>query len=261
MSAVTWDKCCTLNPNYPSCMLFSQVLEFTLDCDVTEVNGVLRPPIRFSGTAQIGFISPKKCRPFSIITAAVMFHYHIMVRGRLYEWNFQTRRKFVIASFFISLFVFYGGSAREGGEEGKRVGAPHPEAQPSLPRPFPGLLSFIRSGGRASDQTRKLKDNLTVNNILLCGRNPPREGVPGGSLLRGAAVAGEQPRGDNVLEVTSRIVILVFTFKPANPHLFCREVSLGYQRVSCRNKLSTHLNPEELPPACSLQVTAGIRVK
>lgn len=120
-----------------------------------------------------------------------------MARGSLYEWNFQTRRKFVIASFFISLFVFYGGSGREGGEEGKRVGAPYPEAQPPFPRP----VSFIRSGGRASDQTRKLKDTLTVNVILLCGRNPFQEAVPGGSLVRGAAVTGEQPRGDNVLEV------------------------------------------------------------
>lgn len=174
MSAATWDKRSTLNPNYPSRIFFSQVLEFTLDSDATEVGGVLRPPIRFSGTAQICFISPKKCRPFSIITAAVTFHYHIMARGSLYEWNFQTRRKFVIASFFISLFVFYGGSGREGGEEGKRVGAPYPEAQPSLRRPFPGPVSFIRSGGRASDQTRKLKDILTVNDTLLCGRIPLR---------------------------------------------------------------------------------------
>lgn len=117
-----------------------------------------------------------------------------MARGSLYEWNFQTRRKFVIASFFISLFVFNGGSGREGGEEGKRVGAPYPEAQ----RPFPRPVSFIPSGGRASAQTRELKDTLTVNVILLCGRNPFREVVPGGSLL---AVTGEQPRGDNVLEV------------------------------------------------------------
>lgn len=184
-----------------------------------------------------------------------------MARGSLYEWNFPTRRKFVIASFFTSLFVFYGGSGREGGEEGKRVGAPYLEAQPSLRRPFPGPVSFIRSGGRASNQTRKLKDILTVNDILLCGRHRLREGVPGASFLRGAAITGEQRRGDNVLEVTSRIVILVFTFKPANPHLFWREVSLGYQRVSRRNKLSTHLNPEEFHPARSLQVTAGIRVK
>lgn len=101
-----------------------------------------------------------------------------------------------------------------------------------------------------------------MNDILLgSGRSPLREGVPGGSLLREAAVTGERRRGDNVLEVTSSIVILVFTFKPANPHLYWREVSPGYQHVSRRHKLSTHLKPKEFHPAYSLQVTAGISVK
>lgn len=88
-----------------------------------------------------------------------------------------------------------------------------------------------------------------MNSILPCGSNPLGEEVLGSSVLGGGAITGEQRRGDNVLEVTSRIVILVFTSKPANPHLFWREVSPGYQRVSRRNKLSTHLNPEEFHPA------------
>lgn len=137
MSAVTWDKCFTLNSNHPTRIIFFQVLAFTLDSNVTEVNGVIRPPIRFSGTAQIYFISPKKCRSFTIITAAVTFHYDIMAYGSLYKWNFQTRLKFVIASFFISLVLFYCASEWEDREERTWVGAPSPEAQPSLRRPFP----------------------------------------------------------------------------------------------------------------------------
>lgn len=94
MSAVTGDKRSTLNPNYPSRIFFSQFLEFTLDSEATEVNA-----------AQICFISPKKRRLFGTITAAVTFHDHIMAPGSLYERNFQTRRRFVIASFVLSLFV------------------------------------------------------------------------------------------------------------------------------------------------------------
>lgn len=75
MSAVTWDKCFTLNSNYPTRLfIFFQVLESTLDSDVTEVNVVIQPPIRSSGTAQIYFICSKKCLPFSINMAAVTFH-------------------------------------------------------------------------------------------------------------------------------------------------------------------------------------------
>lgn len=60
-----------------------QVLEL-IDSAVTQVHAVTQPPNRDSSMAEIAFTASKKCHPFNIITAAVAFHYDIMVRGSLY---------------------------------------------------------------------------------------------------------------------------------------------------------------------------------
>lgn len=98
---------------------------------MTQVHAGAEPPIRDCSTAQTAFTGSKKCHPFNAITAAVTFHYDIMVRGSLYKCAFQTRLKCVIASFFTSTFTLLETKRLSGGKEGPGFSSALPGAWPS----------------------------------------------------------------------------------------------------------------------------------
>lgn len=128
---------------------------------MTQVRAATPPPVRDSGTAQIASTGSKKCRPFSVITAAATFHYDIMVRGSLYECTFRTRLTCVIASFFISTFTLGEMKRLRGGKEG-------PRSSPALwALAFPSDLSL--SSAQVGEQPIKLGNEMTLQ---LFGERP-----------------------------------------------------------------------------------------